>query len=183
MNVYEIATNKIIECLNNGVVPWQKDWLSIPYSNYCTKKAYQGINQLLLFAQSISRKKDFKSPYWLTFNQVKKLNGSVLKGEKASIIIHYDAKIIEEEIINKNSENEIREKKISFLKYYSVFNQEQTMGIPEIELNKNEQKKSCEDVLKNMEEKPVIKYGVNPAYSPKADNIIIPHKKYFNSNM
>ena len=53
MNVYEIATNKIMECLNNGVVPWQKDWLSIPYSNYCTKKAYQGINQLLLSAQSI----------------------------------------------------------------------------------------------------------------------------------
>lgn len=182
MTVYEIVTNKIIECLNQGVVVWQKDWLSVPYSNYCNKKAYQGINQLLLFAQSILRKKNFKSPYWMTWNQIKKLNGSVLKEEKASIIIHYDFKIIEEEIINQDNKKEISEKKISFLKYYSVFNYEQTKGIPEIEFNKNEYKKSCEDVINNMAEKPVIRYGVNPAYSPSNDFIIMPSLNYFKSS-
>ncbi len=182
MNVYEIVTNKIIECLNRGVVVWKKDWLSIPYSNYCTRKAYQGINQLLLFAQSILNNKGFKSPYWLTWNQVKKLKGSVLKGEKASIIIHYDYKIIEEEIINKNNEKEIREKKISFIRYYNVFNYEQTEGIPEIELNKNEYKKDCEEVLKNMSDKPVIKYGINPAYNPIGDYIIMPSINHFKSS-
>ena len=182
MTVYEIVTSKIIECLNQGVVVWQKDWLSIPYSNYCTKKAYQGINRLLLFAQSIIQKKDFKSPYWLTWNQIKKLKASVLKGEKASIVIHYDSKIIEEEIINLDNEKKITEKKISFIKYYNVFNYEQTSGIPEIKLNENEYKKACEEILNNMIEKPVIRYGINPAYNPIGDFIIMPSINYFKSS-
>ena len=182
MNIYEIVTGKIIECLNQGVVPWQKDWKSILYCNYCTKKTYQGINQLLLFAQSILQKKNFKSPYWLTWNQIKKLSGSVLKGEKASIIIHYDSKIIEEEIIKQDNEKEIKQKKISFMKYYLVFNLDQTSGIPEIEIYKNEFKKDCEEVLNNMEEKPVIKHGINPAYSPKNDYILMPGINNFKSS-
>ena len=187
MSVYEIVTNKIIECLNQGVVVWQKNWLSIPYSNYCTKKSYQGINQLLLFAQSILHDKNFKSSFWLTWNQIKKLNGSVIKGEKASIVIYYDYKIIEEEIINQDNKKELTEKKISFMKYYNVFNYEQTRGIKEIEsnkneLNKNEFKNACEEVIKNMRDKPVIKYGINPAYNPKGDYIIMPSINYFKSS-
>ena len=62
MNIYEIVTNKIIECLNKGVIPWQKEWTNIPYANYCTGKKYQGINQLLLTAQCIVNKKNYQSP-------------------------------------------------------------------------------------------------------------------------
>jgi antirestriction protein ArdC len=168
--------------LNQGVIPWEKDWTSSLYSNYCTKKAYQGINQLLLFVQAILQKKNFKSPYWMTWNQIKKLNGSVLKTEKASIIIHYESKNIEEEIINQQNEKETIKKKISFIKYYNVFNYEQTSGIPEIELNRNEVKQDCEQVLNNMKEKPVIKSGLNPAYSPKNDYIIMPAINNFKSS-
>lgn len=182
MNIYEIVTDKIIECLNNGVVPWNKEWTSIPYSNYCTKKSYQGINQLLLYAQCIIQKKNYSSPYWLTWNQIKKLKGSVLKGEKASIIIHYDYKIIEEKIINDKNEKEIKEKKISFLKYYNVFNFEQTIDITEIIMNKNEYKKDCEEILNNITDKPVIRYGLNPAYNPIQDYIIMPNINNFISS-
>jgi len=153
MNIYEIITDKIIECLNQGVVVWQKDWLSVPFSNYCTKKAYQGINQLLLIAQNILNKKNYSSPYWLTWKQVNKLNGLVRKGVKASIIIYYDSKIIEVETENENNEKEIAQKKISFIRYYSVFNQEQTTGIPKIEFNNNEYKKNCEDIINNLKKK------------------------------
>jgi antirestriction protein ArdC len=182
MNVYEIVTDKIIQCLNKGVAVWRKDWLVIPYSNYCTQKAYKGINQLLLFAQTILNEKDFKSPYWLTWNQIKKLNGSVNKGEKASIIIYYNSKIIEEEVINKKGKKEIQEKEIRFLKYYSVFNYEQTNGIPKIIRNDNRHKKSCEEILNNMTEKPVIKYGVNPAYNFIKDYIKMPSINNFKSS-
>src|SRR4030042_2055644 len=103
MNIFEIITGKIIECLNQGVIPWQKDWTSVPFSNYCTKKAYQGINQLLLTAQNILNKKNYSCPYWLTWKQVNNLNGLIRKGEKASLIIYYDSKIIEVETLNENN--------------------------------------------------------------------------------
>ena len=102
MNIDEIVTNKIIECLNKGVIPWQKEWTSIPYSNYCTRKKYQGINQLLLYAQCIVNKKNYISPFWLTWNQLKKLKGYIRKNEKASIIVFYDFKIIETELKKPN---------------------------------------------------------------------------------
>ena len=182
MNIYEIITNKIIECLNKGVIPWQKEWSSIPYSNYCTGKKYQGINQLLLTAQCIVNKKNYISPFWLTWKQVKKLKGSIRKDEKASIIVFYDFKIIEEDIINDKNEKEVIEKKISYLKYYNVFNFEQTEGIKEIVINKNEYKKDCEELISNMIEKPEIRYGLNPAYNPVWDYIIIPNINNFISS-
>ena len=182
MNIYEIVTSKIIECLNKGVIPWKKEWTSIPFSNYCTRKKYQGINQLLLYAQCIVNKKNYVSPFWLTWNQVKKLKGCIRRNEKASIIVFYDFKIIEEDIINDRGEKEIIEKKISFLKYYNVFNYEQTEGIPEIIINKNEYKKDCEEIISNMVEKPVIRYGLNPAYNPIKDYIIIPNINNFKSS-
>ena len=182
MKVYEIVTNKIIECLNQGVAVWQKDWKSMLYSNYCTKKEYQGINQLLLFGQSFLYKKNFKSPFYLTWNQIINLNGTVIKGEKASFIILYKHKIIQEEIINENNEKKIIEKKISFIRYYNVFNFEQTTGIPEINVNNNEIKTSCEDVINNMKEKPEIISGANPLYNSKADLITIPPINHFNSS-
>ena len=182
MNVYEIVTNKIIECLDQGVIPWEKEWTSGLYANYTTKKEYRGINQLLLIAQSVINKKNYESPYWLTWKQIQKLKGTVRKGEKASIIVFYESKIIEEEIINKDNEEEVKEKKISFLKYYHVFNYEQTENIPEIITPKNEYKKSCEEILKNMNEKPVIKAGLNPAYQPTRDCIIMPHIDNFKSS-
>ncbi len=182
MNIYEIVTNKIIECLNKGVIPWQKEWTSIPYSNYCTGKKYQGINQLLLTAQNIVNKKNYTSPFWLTWKQVKKLKGSIRKDEKASIIVFYDFKIVEEDIVNDKNEKEIIEKKISYLKYYNVFNFEQTDGIKEIVINKNEYKKDCEELINNMIEKPEIRYGLNPAYNPVWDYIIIPNINNFKSS-
>ena len=182
MNIYEIVTSKIIECLNKGVIPWKKEWTSIPFSNYCTRIKYQGINQLLLYAQCIVNKKNYISPFWLTWNQVKKLKGYIRKNEKASIIVFYDFKIVEEEIINDRGEKEIIEKKISFLKYYNVFNYEQTEGIKEIVINKNEYKKDCEEIINNMVEKPVIRYGLNPAYNPIKDYIIIPNINNFKSS-
>lgn len=187
MNVYEIVTNKIIDCLNKGVIPWQKSWNSKPYSNYCTKNEYRGINQLLLFSQAVLNDKNFKSPYYLTWNQIKKLKGSVNKNEKASIIIFYDSKIIDDETINNNNdEKETAQKKISFLKYYHVFNYEQTNGIPEIiddkKENENEYIKSCEEIFNNIKDKPVIKTGVNPGYNPLHDYIIMPDIKSFKSS-
>ena len=48
-NVYEIVTNKIIEKLEQGTVPWQKPWVNGNSAvNWKTQKQYRGINTVIL---------------------------------------------------------------------------------------------------------------------------------------
>jgi antirestriction factor ArdC-like protein len=48
MNVYELVTAKIVERLEEGVIPWQKCWTSGPAKSLTTGKEYRGLNSLLL---------------------------------------------------------------------------------------------------------------------------------------
>ena len=50
VNVYQMVTDRIIEQLNNGVVPWVKPWTGVRTGafNRITKKPYSLINQMLL---------------------------------------------------------------------------------------------------------------------------------------
>ena len=64
--VYEIITNEILKKLDEGVTPWQTEFVSkngMP-RNIISNKPYQGINSLLLLCQR------FTSPYWSTFKQI-----------------------------------------------------------------------------------------------------------------
>ena len=49
MKVHEIITEKIVEKLRRGIVPWQKPWRGgdMP-KNIVSKKTYKGINLFLL---------------------------------------------------------------------------------------------------------------------------------------
>lgn len=65
MSVYEIITNRIMEQLEQGTIPWQKPWnhtAGIP-RNLMSQKEYRGINVWLLGAAG------YASPYWLTYKQ------------------------------------------------------------------------------------------------------------------
>ncbi|XWU18188.1 ArdC-like ssDNA-binding domain-containing protein [Bacillus subtilis] len=57
-SVYEIITNKIIEKLEAGVVPWRKPFNNngVP-GNWKTQKAYRGINALTLEPGEYASKK------------------------------------------------------------------------------------------------------------------------------
>ncbi len=61
MDVYSIITERIIEKLEAGCVPWHKPWGSIGAPrNLVSKKLYRGINVWLLTVQG------YTSPYWAT---------------------------------------------------------------------------------------------------------------------
>jgi antirestriction protein ArdC len=112
--VYEIITNQILEKLESGVAPWQRPWKgSIFPANAVSKKNYRGINVFLLFFSG------YDSQYWLTFNQCKKLGGTVKKGEGATPIVFW--KFIEVD----DEEAPSGKKKVPLLRYYNVFNIEQ----------------------------------------------------------
>lgn len=50
MNVYEMVTERIIEQLEKGVIPWQKPWTGTKNGAYnrVSRKPYSILNQMLL---------------------------------------------------------------------------------------------------------------------------------------
>jgi antirestriction protein ArdC len=78
MDIYQIITERIIEKLETGCVPWRS--ISAP-RNLVSKKNYRGINVWLLTAQR------YISPYWATIRQINQLGGRVRKGEKSTPVV------------------------------------------------------------------------------------------------
>jgi len=100
VNVYELVTQRILEQLEKGVIPWRKPWKGNAAINYITRRAYRGINILLLPLPG----------EYMSFKQAKELGGNVRGGEKGHIICFY--KLLE--VTDKES-GEV--KQIPFLKY------------------------------------------------------------------
>ncbi len=67
----------------------------------------------------------YGSKYWLTYNQAAKLGGNVKRGEKSSLVTFWN--IGEEKKIRRSDGTERLSKPI-LLRYYSVFNLDQTEG-------------------------------------------------------
>jgi antirestriction protein ArdC len=171
--VYEIITERIIEKLEQGTIPWRKPWAEIGYpKNLISGKEYKSINVLLLVCQG------YTSPYWLSMNQCLKLGGSKKAGEKPTIIT------FRKQITFSNNEgDEVTEKTIPFLRYYRMFNTEQCTGlkIPVIETNTDFKPiEQCELIIDNMPNKPDITHTENYAYyNPTLDYINIPKQEMF----
>ena len=170
--VYEIITDKIIDQLEKGCVPWSKPWSGGERpANLITKKAYTGINAFILGCQ------DFTSHYWVSFKQCKDLGGNVKKGEHGTMIVFWKQVSIK---------NEDEEKTIPLLRYYLVWNLSQCENInqkriPVIETNQNFQPiAACEETVSGMPKKPVINHGAGSAYyKPTTDQVYIPNKENF----
>lgn len=110
-NVYEMITNRILEQLDKGIIPWRKDWRDAAIS-HTTGKGYRGINALLL---------DRPGEY-ATFAQIKKEGGKVKKGAHGYPVVFYSMITIKDD----NGED----KKIPWpTKYYTVFHLDDCEGI------------------------------------------------------
>jgi antirestriction protein ArdC len=175
-DIYSLVTNRIIEKLNQGTIPWQRGYNSIAPCNFISKKPYRGINYWLTVSTN------FQSPYYLTFKQAKELGGSIKKGESGLPIVFWQ--ILKKEIVNGSGQKEI--KQFAFLKYYTVFNAEQCVGIefPKVETIVKDIK-LLEGIIENMVDKPTIleSHNYSPCYVPLLDEIRMPVKNSFdNSN-
>ncbi len=173
-DVYSMVTDRIISKLNSGIVPWERGYSSVAPQNFITKKPYRGINYWITVCNNHS------SPFYLSFKQVKELGGSVKAGEKGTPIVYWQ--ILEKQ--NRNADGILEKKTIPLLKYYTVFNAEQTTGIdfPVIE-NKVPNITSLDKVLQNMLDKPTIREGqsYSPSYVPVLDEIRMPLKNNYHS--
>jgi antirestriction protein ArdC len=176
-NVYEIVTEQVIRQLEQGTAPWRKPWRAEPPCNLVSGKPYRGINPFLLASQG------YGSRYWVTFNQAKKLGGFVKKGEKSSIVTFWN---IGEEKIVKDAQGKDRKSKPILLRYYSVFNVEQTENIMDkLGLGHASARvpniAACESIVKGMPNAPAMQQDARAWYRPSNDTIGMPSKALFHS--
>lgn len=177
-SVYEMVTERIIEQLENGVIPWRKQWTGIRSGAYnrISKKSYSLLNQMLL---------KFNGEY-ATFKQWKELGGHVRKGEKSEIVTFWKIQPVEE--IKEDGTKEINQ--IPLLRYYNVFHISQVDGVeplPKEELNDIEPIEKAENVLHDYWTRENIsiehKAGDRAYYSPSQDLIYLPlFEQFTNAN-
>ena len=76
MNVYEIVTDRIIKKLEEGTIPWRKQWMNVSAGafNRVSRKPYSLLNQMLL-----SHEGEYASfRQWSALGgHVKKISGSL----------------------------------------------------------------------------------------------------------
>jgi antirestriction protein ArdC len=177
VDLYQIVTDRIIELLDQGTIPWQKPWTEegIPM-NLISKRPYRGINLWLLLSLNYSRN------LFLTWDQIKKIGGSVKQGEHGHVVVFWKT--------SKNGDNlEGKEQKaVPLLRYYKVFNVEQCRDLPENIVEPVVQKEhdpilECEAILKGMPEYPPVQYKEQKAfYHIVEDYINMPKKKSFKTS-
>jgi len=177
-NVYEIVTEQVIRQLESGTAPWRKPWRCEPPANLVSGKEYRGINPFLLTAQG------YGSRYWLTFAQANKLGGHVKKGEKSSIVTFW--KIGEFQKENKDT-GKTEDRKSILLRYYSVFNVEQTEGIADKLGLGNASPRvpsidGCESIVSGMPNAPAMQQDARAWYRPSTDTVGMPSKSLFHSS-
>jgi antirestriction protein ArdC len=177
-NLYEQITNRIIEQLAKGVVPWKSPYFSktgFP-RNFSSQKEYQGINVLLLGSQR------FISPYFLTFLQAKELGGCVRKGERGFLVVKYGTYSKEDDKTTSDDPAKPR----GYLKGYTVFHSSQIDGIefpepfPAPELTPTEKTDRARAIVEAMPQLPLITGGTAvPCYRKHTDSVHMPDMGFF----
>jgi antirestriction protein ArdC len=184
MDVYSMVTDKILELLGQGHIPWKKPWQSTGGAkNLVSKKHYNGINQFLLNCSPYS------SPYWLTYKQAADKGGHIRKGEKSTLVVFW--KFINTTTDTPTSEEisqdtPTRIKQIPILRYYNVFNMDQVEGIkppaPEIIISPFTAIERAEQIIDQMPNRPDIYHeGDQASYSPAYDRVTMPPRERFTS--
>jgi antirestriction protein ArdC len=184
MDTYAIVNEKIIDLLEQGVVPWRRPWASFGLPrNLVSKKPYRGVNTFLLSASK------YISPFWLTLRQANQLSGHVRKGEESSIVTFWKVEDVKptEDLDNDVSEEKPRRRFL--LRLYRVFNLEQCElpeavldKLPKIETHQHDPIDSAERIIAGMPNAPEIEYAGSKAfYSVSTDRITIPPRSLFES--
>ena len=119
-------TDRIIESLKNGRIPWRKPWTGIDGprlpSNMTTLRPYRGINIPILWLAGQER--GYQVDYWATFDQWKSVGGHVKKGEKATQIVFF--KPIRKTV--EADDGTERSKSFPLMRTFSVFSIHQVEG-------------------------------------------------------
>ena len=166
MDLYQEVTNRIMEQLESGIIPWEKPWISAGNAvSHATGKPYSLLNQMLLG----------RPGEYVTFKQCQAEGGKVRKGEKSSIVVFW--KWIEEK---DPDTDEI--KQIPFLRYFNVFHISQCEGLTANHLQELPNTASADQTAENIIVGYIQRSGVRlnheagdqAFYRPSTDSITLP---------
>jgi len=182
-------TQRIVDALRSGTIPWRKPWRSIPDpvrqpTNFVTKKAYQGFNVLNL--QLAAQLAGYPAGLWASYNQWRSVGGQVKKGEKATQIILF--KPVTKVEKGKDGEAD-KTKSFPLLKTWSVINVAQVDGeiAKQYQVTTTPTGTKFENVDRAEFDGAVaatgadIRFGGSKAayHRPPGDFIIVPHEEQF----
>ena len=176
--VYEVVTGQILEQLERGVIPWARPWKvdGLAPSNLVSRRPYRGINVFLLGLRAAS------TPWWLTFRQAKALGGSVRAGERSTPVIFW--RWVDRTDREGDGETRVsaqRRERLPVLRYFSVFNLDQTEGIDRVRVSAGdgqviEDVPTAEEIVLGFPDPPPIEHlaQARAFYRPATDSVTMP---------
>jgi len=184
-DLYQTVTDRILESLEKGTVPWRQPIRRASGSNafptnLASGKPYRGVNVFLLAMTAWA--KGYESGYWTTLRQANAMGGQIKRGEKGSLVIFW--KRIEQ------TDAETQETRVvQVIRHYSVFNTEQCQGIEGPNHEETDTKsppfepiESAEQIVSNYPRPPTIEHGGGIAvYRPRTDTVVIAKPDRFES--
>ena len=173
MDIYAEVTARIIDQMENGIIPWEKPWIACGKAvSHATGKAYSLLNQMLLG----------RPGEYLTFKQCQEAGGRVRKGEKSHMVVFW--KWIETE-----DEETGEKKEVPFLRYYNVFHIDQCEGVTAKHTHEvrfpdgAETLEAAQEVIYDYLSREGVKLthseGDRAFYRPATDEVLLPIRKQF----
>lgn len=171
-SINEIVTDRIIQTMEQGTVPWRKPWTGHggPVS-LSTGRNYRGFNNLILDFVQITD--GYELPLWGTFKQAKALGGSVRKGSQGTPVILW--KPMEKEKDDGTTDSYM------MMRYFTVFNvaQMDDITIPDKFLTEREPVPVLDGINQALHYPggPTVQHtNTDQAfYQPANDNIVLPN--------
>lgn len=168
--VYEIVTEKVLEALGRGTLPWRKPWdaAAVRPHNAVTHRAYNGGNYFLLGMLP------YATPAFMTFNQIKAAGAKIKEGQEKRHFPVFFWTMLERKGDNGKVE------KIPMLRFFLVWNVEQVEGFeytpPAGVIRDHSPIEAAELVIEGFKDRPelVIAPTNRACYFPKLDKVNVP---------
>ena len=175
---YEIVTDRILDQMSKGVIPWQRPWHGVMDGaiSYMTGRPYSLLNQMLLG----------RPGEYLTFNQIHDLGGHIKKGAKAGMVTFVKTCLKNRgespSIPDDDDESTPEVERYRMLRFYNVFHIEDTEGIKsrikEVKRPAVNPIEAAEDIVNGYVSRTSLKLSVRASnkayYSPTLDEVVVP---------
>jgi len=179
--VYDIVTEKVMEVMKDGKLPWRKPWIggAMRPMNAVTGRHYNGGNLFLLSMLP------YAQPAYMTFNQIKAAGATIKKGEEKKYVPVFYWNFIDKKDATTGKKTG---DKFPMLRYFLVWNVEQVEGYelpekfkPNTADFKHDANFAAEAIVQGYTNKPeiVVKETNKACYYPVLDQVQVPKMEQF----